>query len=304
MNAKATHLKRLRMSVPYILLSLGGLVMVYPLIYALFGAVSTQAEFRAALFLPIPKTPFARLQNFGLVFTQAGNMLQPLIITLIRFAVSAVIPITVAILGGYAVAKVDFKFKGPAFMFLLASMMMPGVALAVPNYVWLANFPLVGGNNILGKGGSGFINNIFVLFCLGWVNVYAIFLFRQAFLGMGNEMSESAEVDGAGFFRIIFTIYVPLARPIIALLLFSTFVGSWNDYFTTLLLLPQRPDIGLIAYNFTVLMNYFTNPLLQGGPDYPQAFAIAIIMSLPPFIAFLFVQKQFVEGLSMGAVKG
>lgn len=289
-------------ALPYIFLTVGGIVMLYPVLFSLLGSVSTQAEYEETLFLPIPHTSFSEIDNFLLIF-QGTVFLKPLLLTLARVAVNIAIPTTVALFGGYVFAKVDFKFKRAAFMVLLSSMMIPGVALMVPNYIWMSRFPFVGGNMVF-SGGMGFINNPAILFVTGWVNVYAIFLFRQSFVSIGNELAESGEMDGANFVLIIVKLYLPLVMPIVAVLSLNCFLGTWNDYMTSTIYLRNHPDVSLVATAANGLIEVFRSQQRIGGPDYPKAFAVSTVMMVPPIIVFLFVQKQFVEGLTMGAVKG
>lgn len=291
-------------ALPYIGLSLGGFIMIYPFVFSLLGSFCSVAEYRDALFLPFSKSPFSNLENYTVLFRTGTNFARPLFLTLAKIIFMFVVSVLVNAFGGYVFAKVEFKFKRTIFTILLSSMMIPGVAMLVPNFLFMVRFPLVGGNGITGQGGSGFINNPAVLFINGWVSVYGIFLFRQSFVSLGKEIAESGEVDGACFARIVLQLYLPLIKPIIAVTFLNTFLGNWNDYMTSLIMLPDLPDWRMISTTAATLMDLFSNPLRVGGADYPKAFAISTIMMIPPLIVFLCMQKQFVEGLAMGAIKG
>ncbi len=280
-----------------------GIALLYPLYYALFGSVSTNREFLSAVFLPIPKDPIAGLKNYATVFMSA-TILRTLAVTLGKIVYHFAITIFTSVLGGYVFAKLRFPAKRMFFMVLISSMMIPGVALIVPSYIWMARFPLLGGNDILGRGGSGFLSNPWVLVLTGWLNVYNIFLCRQAFASTGDEMAESAQMDGAGLLRVVFGIYTPLIRPILAVMFLNQFLGTWNDYMFNFIYMTDATKWHTIGNVVVALMDVYSNPQRLGGPDYPIVFAVAIASMVPPIIVYALLQRQFTEGLSMGAVKG
>ena len=287
----------------FVFLLVFGVLMLMPLFYALWSSTLTKEEFNDALLFGVPHSGTQWLTNFSTAFTSNG-VGTSMLLTLGRVVWYSFINTVTCTLAGYAFAKVRFKFKRATFLFMLSTMMIPAVALMVPSFVWMSHFPLVGGNNILGSGGSGFINNPAALFVPGWVSVYGIFLFRQCFVSVGGEFAEAAEIDGANFLSTIFRIYLPLIMPIIAVTVFNTYLGMWNDYMTSIIYLPNLPQWRLASTQAVTSMQAFSDPMMFGGPDYPKAFAIAVVMMAPSVILFCFVQKSFVEGLSMGAVKG
>ena len=289
---------------PYLFLTIGGIVMVYPFVYSLLGSLCSVEEYKASLLLPIPKHPWTELGNYAILFKAETDILFPMFLTVSRMVVGFVVSVFVSSFGGYVFAKVNFKYKRIVFTILLSSTMIPGVAMMVPNFIWMSKFPLVGGNNILGDGGTGWVDNPGVLYITGWVSAYSIFLFRQCFVSLGNDMAESGEIDGASFVRIVLQLYLPLVRPIFSMMILNTFVANWNDYMTSLIMLPSKTEYRLLATTSATLMELFSNPQRFGGADYPKTFAIATVMMIPPLIVYLLVQKQFVEGLAMGAVKG
>jgi multiple sugar transport system permease protein len=287
----------------YAILITGGLVMTYPLLFALFSSVSTVAEYRKAVIIPIPLNAMANLQNFAMVF-KVKSIYRAVIVTLLKIAVNTVFVVFTSVLCGYAFSMLNFTLKRSLFLILISGMMIPGVAMMVPNFVWMAKFPLVGGNDILGRGGSGFIDNPMLLFITGNISAYNIFLCRQSLISLGGEIGESAKIDGASYIRIVFLIYMPLIKPIISVMFLNIFVASWNNYMTSLVYLSGVPEWNTVGKIFSDFVEHYANPGIFGGADYPKSFAVAIIAMTPPLIVFVFVQKSFIEGLSMGAVKG
>ena len=253
--------------------------------------------------MPLPSNPLGGLANFGKIFI-TSTITRSLAITFGKIAFQFGVTIFTSILGGYVFAKLQFPFKRAFFMLLISSMMIPGVALLVPNYIWMSKFPLMGGNNLLGEGGHGFLNNPWSIVLTGWLNVYNIFLCRQAFSSIGNEMSESAQIDGAGFLSIVFKMYMPLIRPILAVMFLNLFLGVWNDYLGNFIYMSDIPKWHTIGNVVVSVMEIYSNPQRLGGPDYPITFAVATISMVPPIIVYMLVQKQFTEGLTMGSVKG
>ena len=162
----------------------------------------------------------------------------------------------------------------------------------------------MGGNNLFGQGGYGFYNDPLIIFVLGWVSAYNIFLVRQAMNGVGGEYKEAASIDGANIFRIMFTIYLPLIFPIVSVMLIGLFIGIWNDYMFSLIYLPGRPEYHTIGTKVIDIIKIFNVSALNPIPNYPVVFGISIMSMLPPILCFLFFQKQFVSGLTMGGVKG
>ena len=156
-----------RIIAAYIIVAVLGFVMLYPLFYCLLGSVSTTDEFTLAKLIPIPRQPFKEISNYLLIFRgDTGLALtRAVILTVIRIAVMFTITTFISVLGGYVYSKVEFTGKRVMFLILMSSMMIPGAALIVPGFVWMARFPLVGGNNIMGLGGRGFIENPAVCYC-------------------------------------------------------------------------------------------------------------------------------------------
>lgn len=288
----------------FLFLTILGIVLLYPFIYSILGSVSTNEEYLYSTLLPFPKQAFSHLKNYLVIFA-SERLPRSLLITLFKIIWLYVTSLFTALLGGYAFAKLKFPYKKPMFIVLVGSMMIPGVALFVPNYIWMANFPLLGGNNLFGEGGSGFVNNPIAMICLlGWVNSGNLYLFKQAFMGMGNELKEAAQIDGANLFQIVFEIYAPLLKPLAAVFLLNTFIGVWGDYMGNLIYLPAKTDWWTIGTVVVSLMDDFTNTARYGGVDYPKAFAVAVVSMLPPILIYAGLQKNVTEGLAMGSVKG
>lgn len=287
----------------HIFLCLGAILMLYPFVFALLGMFKTIEGFYEVNFLPVPDGIRYGFENLGIIFRRT-EIYSSILLTLGRFVWYGFILVVTSVLGGYAFAKVNFKFKKVAFYVIMSTMMIPGIALLIPQYLELMRFPLVGGNDILGHGGTGFRDNMAVLFITGWFSAYNIFLVRQSLQQIGNDYREAAEIDGAGFFRIIFSIYMPMLKPIVALMILQTFIGQWNDYLFPVLFLPSARDLWPIGVlSVKIQSDYLYTAGVGGLMNYPMVMAMGIFMMIPPVVVYITCQKYFAQGLTLGGIK-
>lgn len=287
----------------HVFLMIGALIMLYPLVFALLGMFVSAESFYEVGFLPKPEG-FGYFWDNLLLLLRRDEIWPAMFITLGRFAWYVFILSVTSVFGGYAFAKINFKFKELAFYVLMSSMMIPGAALLVPQYLMFSRFPLVGGNNIWGVGGSGFNGNVIVLFITGCFSAYNIFLVRQALAGIGNEYKEAAEIDGAGFFSVVLSIYLPMLKPVLAVIAIQTFIGQWNDYTFPMLYLSGSPEalpIGVVAVR--IQNDYLKTAGANGLMNYPMVMFMGVFMMIPPVVVFMIFQKSFVEGMTVGGVK-
>lgn len=289
--------------VSHVILGLGSLIMLYPFAFALLGTFKSVEGFYEVSFIPVPENPAYLFENVAKILKRE-EILPSVLLTLVRFAWYAFFVTGTSILAGYVFSKVNFRFKKTAFYLLMSSMMIPGVALLIPQYILLSRFPLVGGNDVLGKGGTGFLDNPAILFVTGLFSAYNIFLVRQALEGIGNEYKEAAEIDGASFLSVVFRIYMPMLKPVIAVMVIQLFIGQWNDYLFPFLFLSSgelTKPIGVVSVN--IQSDYLYTAGSGGLMNYPLVMTMAVLMMIPPVAVYVAFQKYFVEGLTVGGVK-
>ncbi len=199
-------------------------------------------------------------------------------------------------LGGFAFAKLRFRGKGIIFRALLASMMIPGIVTLIPQFLILRGFPFVGGNDFLGRGGVGLLNSYWAVILPGAAGAMAVFLMRQFFLTLPDELAEAARIEGAGEFRIFRRVYMPLTLPALATLGIFTFQVGWNQFLWPMVVLndPTMATIqmGLQAFSF----NHST--------QYGAMMAGSVIAVLPILVLFFFAQRFFIQGIAFTGVKG
>lgn len=287
----------------YVILIAVSSIMLYPLAFIILGSLMPLDAYTNVTIIPIPNP--ITLGNYAGFFSRFHDGLWPALrITLLRVAWYVLLGLSVSLFGGYAFSRLRFPGKNMLFMFFLSGLAVPFILTSLPTYMMLARFPLVGGNNLQGLGGHGFIDEWPALFILGWVDVFAVFLVKQSYDMLPVEYEEAARIDGAGFFTIIFRVYVPMLRPALVAVIVITSVATWNDYFYPLLLVAGNRDLAPMALaTQRAIYGMATGASLNSFP-YPIVFSTATIMSLPPLMLYLFLQRYFVQGLAATGVKG
>lgn len=245
-------------------------IIAFPFFWPMMTIVAT--SFSGAGFVEnytavITKTPFLRfILNSAII--SAGTIALVFVATF---------------LASYAFSKM--KFRGSSFLFnsVLIGLVLPAIALIVPIF------------NIVRTMGL-FNTHLGVIIPLTAITVpFTILLTRNYLNGLPNELLEAARLDGASSFRALVGVVIPLAKPIVAVVIVWTFLQSWNEFFLPLLLL-QSVEMQAV----TQVPLYFTSTY---GSDTPKIFASLVLISLPIVIAYLALQKFFERGLTAGAVK-
>jgi multiple sugar transport system permease protein len=198
-------------------------------------------------------------------------------------------------LAGYAFAKMRFRGNKGIFRFLLTALMVPGIITLIPTFIILRSIPLVGGNDILGQGGTGLLNTYWAIILPGAAGAFAVFMMRQFFIGLPTELGEAARIDGAGEFAIFLRVYLPLTKPALATLGLFTFQAGWNSFLGPLVFLrdPNMATVqmGLQAFSF----NHQT--------DFGPLMAASLVAMLPILLLFIFAQRYFTQGLAFTGAK-
>ncbi len=282
----------------YIFLGISGFIMIYPVLFMALGAFTTNDRFLETYLLPIPNTLNVEL------FRNAWNsgIWQAYVFTLIRCGLYITVALAVGLIGGYIFSKLRFPGKNWVFLLFLSGMVMPVILMLVPMFLTMAWFPLAGGNDILGRGGHGFIGEWPVLFIYGWVPPFAVFLLKQSFDMLPTEYEDAAKMDGAGIFTIIFRVYGPLLKPPIVALTIIVFLGMWNDYLWPSLTTSSYPDYIPITMRIQGVV------LSQSSPTsttlYPAAMIRTLMAMWPPAAVYFLLQRYLVQGLVGSGLKG
>ena len=280
----------------YALLTIGAFIMVVPFLDMFLGALRTVPERLARPPVYWPQTP--QWNNFIRVFEEMpmaqwafNSIVITLSVTFIQLLTSS--------MAGYALAKFDFIGRMTFFRFVLGAQMFPFFLFIIPLFFILRYFPLMGGNDITGQGGMGLLNTyaaIILPFAITW---NGIFLMRQYMLSVPNELIDAARIDGAGEFRIFFSIVLPLVLPGLATLGIFVFIYQWNEVIWTMTVTRTAPELQTIPVGIYLLRGAYIEETRVGIQQ-----AAIFLSILPVMVTFLLLQRFYVRGMTSGAVKG
>ncbi|WP_222618071.1 carbohydrate ABC transporter permease [Nakamurella sp. PAMC28650] len=256
------------------------LIMFFPIYWMLVTAFSTRED----LYLPglhLWPAHFT-LDNFRTPFNDFpiwSWFRNSAVITLLTTGITVV----VNLLAGYAFAKIPFRGRNALFLLLLSTMMIPVQAIMVPQFTLSIDLGLFG--------------NIWSVILPESAAVFGIFLARQFFLAIPDELVEAARVDGCGQFRTFFSIVMPLCKPLVAVLVLLAFMNEWNALAWPLIALFSNQEL------FTLPLGIVTDLKGQYTSDYGAIMAINLLAILPMVILFVSFQRYFVQGLARSGIK-
>jgi multiple sugar transport system permease protein len=294
----------------HILLAASSLLMMYPLIYGLVASFTTPAEYIRSTWMPIPGG--LNLKNYADLFNPRMMPLisRSLIVTFLRMAWYIGFTSVTSILCGYIFARLRFRGRETVFIYLLSSMLVPGIVFQVPIYVMMARMPLAGGNDILGQGGSGFINQMPSLLLGGLISAYYIFLMRQSFYSIPPDYEEAARIDGASTLQVLGSVYLPMLIPVLVVIVIGTFVANWNDYVWPLMVVGGDKNFWPVGLLFQRLMAgavpILTQTTTSSGQltNTPLLLTAGTVATIPPVLCFFIFQRYFIEGMQGVGIKG
>lgn len=204
-------------------------------------------------------------------------MLNSMIVTFTNTGIS----LFVSSFYGYIFAKKDFPGKNIFFGILISTMMVPFFVVVIPVFLIFRDFSL--------------LNSLWALIIPSVFSAFGVFLMRQTIKTLPGELIEAAKIDGCSEFGVYWRMILPLIKPGLAVLGIFTFVGSWNDFFWPLIVLNDPNQ-------FTLQVGL---PTLQGNwTDYGLVMAASSIAAMPTIVLFIIFQRYFLQGVTVGAVKG
>lgn len=263
----------------YLVLGLGLIVVTSPFVWMALSSVKGEGEIRRVPPTWLPEAP--TLDNFRELFDR---------LDFVQFFTNSVVVAIAVTLGnlvfcsmlGYALAKFEFAGRKALFWLVLGTLMIPGMVTLVPLFVLVANM--------------GMINSYMGLILPFLAAPFGVFLMRQFFLAMPDELIDAARVDGAGEFRIFAKIVMPLAKPALAVLAILTFLGSWNSFLWPLVVATTEDK-----YTLPVALALYSTG--QNQTDYGLLLAGAVVVVVPILVLFLLLQRYIVQGVSMTGIK-
>ncbi|MFZ4656356.1 MAG: carbohydrate ABC transporter permease [Caldilineaceae bacterium] len=279
----------------YALLTLGALVVIFPFLWMIFGSFKTIAESNA--YPPTLLPEVWQPQNYLAAWQKPPNTLgRYMLNSLVIATVGTGVQLLICLLAAYAFSRLRFPGRDLLFMLVLATTMIPNEITLIPNFVTIRRFPLVGGNDLWGAGGSGLYDTYAAMILPGLAGAFNIFLLRQAFLALPNEFWEAAQLDGASSFGYLWRIVVPLTLPALLTVAIFGFIGRWNGLLWPLLV-TRSESIRPVQ----MAMVYYQNEFLT---DFGMVMAASLMVTLPIVVLFILLQRQFVAGITSTGLKG
>lgn len=269
------------MATGYVPLIIATLVVFLPLMWMLLSSFKQPGEIVTTDLRILPES--VNLENYAAAMTTvpfAQFFTNSLIVTV----VGASIKVILAILTAYALVFVRFPFKNVIFVLILVALMVPAQVSILPNYILIA-----------GMGGK---NTLWGIILPGLGTAFGTFLLRQHFLTLPPSILEAAEIDGAGHWRRLWQIIVPVSVPSIATVALVTVVSEWNDYIWPLII-TDRPETMTLPVGLTLLQNSEGN-----GAGWGILMAGAVLVIVPILLVFAALQRYIVAGLTQGSVTG
>ncbi|WP_435166130.1 carbohydrate ABC transporter permease [Paenibacillus glycanilyticus] len=277
----------------YFVLVLISAITVLPLLIAFFTSMKGDAEFSLGAMSLLPET--WHLDNYAKAL-QKGDWPTYFKNTAIVTIVVVIGSLLINSLSGFTFARISFKGNQPIFLAMLAGMMVPAQVVIIPQFLIMKSIPLFGGNNFVGSGGNGWLDSYYALIIPELAGAFGIFMARQFYLQFPKALDEAAFIDGAGYLRLFFTIYLPQSGPLVATLGIFKFVSVWNDFFHPLIY-TNSESMRTLQLGLQVFRG-------EHGVQYNLLMAASLLVSLPIIVMFFVFQKQFIRSVMASSVKG
>lgn len=275
----------------FVLLVLFGVSFVVPFMWQVMISLSDRSEVDQIAYLGFP--PELHPENYAKVFTGAGIEGTEQLAQRVDFARSffnsffvagwvTLLQVVTCSMSAYAFSRIRWPGRDKVFLLYLATLMVPGVVLIVPNFVIILQL--------------GMFDDYTGLIIPAAFSAYGTFLLRQFMLTIPSSLDEAAAIDGAGHWRIFTQVILPLARPGIIVLSIFAFLFNYNSFFWPLII-TKTPNLRVLP----IALQAFDSSY---GRETPLIMAASLLAMIPPIILFLLLQKYLVRGIQLGAVKG
>lgn len=279
--ARTTHAVRLaRRATAYTAMVGVTFAICLPLIWMVLASLKTRQEIYT---LPVSWLPEAlRWSNYEAAWT-AVPFERFYINTIVTTAAGSGLELLNGIFTAYALVFLRFPRKDLVFLFVIAALMVPLQVTFIPNYVLVADW--------------GWVNTYQGIIIPGAAVAFGTFLLRQHFRTLPREVIEAARMDGAGHFRLLWQIVLPMSRPTLVAFALISIVSKWNEYLWPLLV-TNTQDMRTLPVGLTALQDS------EGSTEWGIVMAGTVFVVLPVLLLFLWAQRHIVEGLTAGSVKG
>ena len=265
----------------YVFLLLMAVIVLFPFYWMIISSLKSLSEYRESVPTFFPRK--VMFSNYAQAFTSA-NLGRLFMNTLYVGIVSTILSLVITILSAFAFARLEFKGKNALFAALLATMMIPGELFTITNYSTVTKL--------------GWINTYTVLIVPFLVSVFYIYLLRQNFMQIPDELYLAAKVDGTSDLKYLCKVMIPLSLPTLISITILKMMGAWNSYIWPRLVANDEAH-RMITNG---LRNAFTET--TGDVNYPVQMAAVALVSFPLFLVFVFLRKYIMKGVSRSGIKG
>jgi multiple sugar transport system permease protein len=284
----------------YAFLVVMALIVIFPFYFMLISSVKELEEYR----LPVQTLWPNKIVLFNYVEAfKTANLATLFSNTLYVGVISTVLSLVITVITAFAFARLEFKGKNAMFAALLATMMIPGELFTITNYQTVSDFlglrtlgRELGSQDLIAMG--DWKNTFTVLIVPFLVSVFYIYLLRQNFLQIPNELYLAAKVDGTSDLKYLWKVMIPLALPTLISITILKMMGAWNSYMWPRLV--ANDDAHRLITNG--LRNAFQTT--SGDVNIPVQMAAVAIVSAPLFLVFIFLRKYIMKGVSRSGIKG
>ena len=265
----------------YLFLLVMAVVVLFPFYWMIISSLKTLDEYRMSVPTFFPRR--VMFSNYLEAFSSA-NLGRLFLNTLYVGVVSTILSLVITILSAFAFARLEFAGKNALFADLLATMMIPGELFTITNYSTVTKL--------------GWINTYTVLIVPFLVSVFYIYLLRQNFMQIPDELYLAAKVDGTSDLKYLCKVMIPLSLPTLISITILKMMGAWNSYIWPRLVANDE--------NHRMITNGLRNAFTEttGDVNYPVQMAAVALVSFPLFLVFVFLRKYIMKGVSRSGIKG
>ncbi len=274
--------------VTYVFLVFMAVLMIFPFYWMIITSLKTGEEIQLIQQTFWPTVIY--WENYAQAVTRM-NFGTIIFNTLFVGIVSTLGTLITTILAAFAFARLEFKGRDACFMVLLSTMMIPGEMMVITNYMTVSLFGMTGGNNAAGAYAAMILPFM--------VSIFYIYLLRQNFKQIPNELYLAAKVDGKSDWQFLWKVMVPLAMPTLITIFILKLMGAWNSYVWPNLITSGHEELYLVTNALRSSFDSLTNP-----DDAGAQMAATVIVTVPLLLLFIFFRKYIMRGVSRAGIKG
>ena len=279
----------------YIIIAIFALLCLFPLVLMIVSSFMNEKEIMAEGYKLFPKEITTSAYDF--LFRNPKKLINAYTVTILITVAGTLTGLVIMSMAGYVLSRNDFKYRNAISFFIYFTTLFSGGL--VPTYILMVNY-------------LGLKDNILAMILPSMVSAWSIFLMRNFMKAIPDSLYESAAIDGAGDFRIYWQIFMPLAMPSLATIGLFLALGYWNEWYNAMLYIQSQVKFPLQYFLQKIVTQANVQLLIQQGavvntsdlPSESIKMATAVVAIGPIILLYPFVQKYFVSGLTIGAVKG